>query len=185
MLDEHPEIRAIGFLRIAESGQSQPGRDHLGLIREPSGRVGGGHAAQAIVEKTLDWRSNVLLRSSDRNLSTGEDDGEITVIPTAGIAVGARQYLGYMSVRHWADPGQWDTNLAGIGSEPFQMAAFAAPIVTGPVGELSVRYDAFAHSWLMTYLNEHEASIVLRHSSSPLSTADSCTRGRPGRTCTS
>lgn len=39
--------------------------------------------------------------------------------------------------------------------------------MTGPVAELSVRYDTFAHSWLMTYLNEHDAAIVLRHASSP------------------
>ncbi len=214
-------------------------------------------------EKTLDWRSNALLRSSDRNLAAGmtfdsaaidhrghakellpslknEDAGEITVIPTAGVCVGSRQYLAYMSVRHWGDPGHWDTNLAGIafsdddgeswriegdaqwpnvdGNDPFQMGAFtaagryvylfgtpngrfgdahvarvstgsildaagyeywtgsrwrrgetsiAAPIVTGPVGELSVRYDPLAHTWLMTYLNEHDAAIVLRHSSAP------------------
>ena len=84
------------------------------------------------------WRSNVLLRSSDTNLSdgmyfssavTGADGrareilpglhqpdgvGEVTKIPTAGISVGARQYVSYMSVRHWGPPGQWDTNYARI-----------------------------------------------------------------------
>lgn len=114
------------------------------------------------------WRSNVLLRSSDTELSdgmlfdwaaTGSDgfareiiaskkiDGdEMTVIPTAGVAVGDRQYLGFMSVRHWGPPGVWDTNHAGIaysddggetwtvsdarwenpdGDDPFQMQAYA------------------------------------------------------------
>jgi hypothetical protein len=87
----------------------------------------------------LNWRSNVLLRSSDTDLSdgmsfasavTGSDGrareivpglhqdndagGEVTKIPTAGIAVGSRQYLSFMSVRHWGAPGQWDTNYARI-----------------------------------------------------------------------
>ncbi|MEV0582590.1 DUF4185 domain-containing protein [Nonomuraea sp. NPDC050310] len=115
-----------------------------------------------------DWRSQVLLRSTDRNLADGLsfssaatdtaghakelipsrkiDNDEITVIPTAGVAVGSRQYLGYMSVRHWGQPGFWDTNYASIaysddngqtwvtaggprwdnpgGANRFQMAAF-------------------------------------------------------------
>ncbi|NUR89117.1 MAG: DUF4185 domain-containing protein [Nonomuraea sp.] len=116
-----------------------------------------------------DWRSQVLLRSSDRDLSDGltfdsaatdapghakqlipsqkVDGDEITVIPTAGVSVGGRQYLAFMSVRHWGAPGQWDTNYAGIaysddngenwtttggprwdnptGDDHFQMAAMA------------------------------------------------------------
>lgn len=116
-----------------------------------------------------DWRSNVLLRSSDTNLADGitydsavEDrpghaaelipsakvDGvEMTTIPTAAISVGSRQYMAYMSVRHWGPPGLWDTNFnqlaysdddgktwstAGAprwtnnadGTDPFQMVAF-------------------------------------------------------------
>jgi hypothetical protein len=70
---------------------------------------------------------------------------EITVIPTAGISVGDRQYLRFMSVREWGPPGMWDTNHAGIaysddggenwtvsdtrwenpnGDDPFQMQAY-------------------------------------------------------------
>jgi hypothetical protein len=86
----------------------------------------------------LNWRSNVLLRSSDTTPDNGMDfasavtaadgrareilpglhqpdgTGEVTKIPTAGIAVGARQYVSFMSVRHWGPPGQWDTNYAQI-----------------------------------------------------------------------
>lgn len=117
-----------------------------------------------------DWRSNVLLRSNDQDLSDGitydsavEDrqghaaelipskkvDGvEMTTIPTAAISVGKRQYMAYMSVRHWGPPGQWDTNFNQFaysddngqtwstegaprwtnnadGTDPFQMVAFA------------------------------------------------------------
>lgn len=83
-----------------------------------------------------DWRSQVLLRSDDTNLSDGMsfvsaatdapghakelipskkiDNDEMTVIPTAGVSVGSRQYLAYMSVRHWGVPGEWDTNYAAI-----------------------------------------------------------------------
>ncbi|UNK71086.1 DUF4185 domain-containing protein [Microbacterium sp. H1-D42] len=113
------------------------------------------------------WRSNVLVRSSDTDLADGMlfdwaaqapqgvakeiipskkiNGDEMTVIPTAGIAVGDRQYLGFMSVRQWGPPGMWDTNHAGIaysddggenwtvsdtrwdnpdGDDPFQMQAY-------------------------------------------------------------
>ncbi|SEC92998.1 protein of unknown function [Rhodococcus jostii] len=87
-----------------------------------------------------DWRSNILLRSSDHDLTNGMGidnspvDGpnhskeiiqskkipgvEQTVIPTTGISVGegpgATQYINYMSVRSWGAPGEWDTNASGI-----------------------------------------------------------------------
>lgn len=82
------------------------------------------------------WRSNVLARSSDRDLADGMllesapqspqgvakqlipskkvNGDEITTIPTAAISVGKRQYLGFMSVKQWGAPGFWDTNYAGI-----------------------------------------------------------------------
>lgn len=115
-----------------------------------------------------DWRSQVLLRSTDTNLADGMsfssaatdvpghakelipskkiNNDEMTVIPTAGVAVGSRQYMGYMSVRTWGPPSYWDTNYAAIaysddngqnwvtaggpkwdnptGTNKFQMAAF-------------------------------------------------------------
>ncbi|MBE4753334.1 DUF4185 domain-containing protein [Corallococcus sp. ZKHCc1 1396] len=82
------------------------------------------------------WRSNVLARSADATLSNGltfttmvqdrtrhakeilpskkVNNDEMTVIPTAGVTVGSRHYIHYMSVHHWGDPGQWFTNHAGI-----------------------------------------------------------------------
>ncbi|GAA4489671.1 hypothetical protein GCM10023094_51650 [Rhodococcus olei] len=77
-----------------------------------------------------DWRSNVLLRSSDTNLADGIRidssplsapnrskqiirgfgiPGEYTIIPTAGVAVGGVQYVRVMSVRSWDTPGNWTT----------------------------------------------------------------------------
>lgn len=83
-----------------------------------------------------DWRSNILFRSSDRDLSDGMDidsspvDGpahskelipsrkvpgvETTIIPTTGVAVDDIQYVNYMSVRSWGAPGEWITNASGI-----------------------------------------------------------------------
>ena len=82
-----------------------------------------------------DWRSNTLALSADEDPSKGlvfttmihdkpghagefvpsrKDDVELTVIPTAGAAVGARHYVYYMSVHHWGAPGLWQTNLAGL-----------------------------------------------------------------------
>lgn len=85
-----------------------------------------------------DWRSNVLFRSTDRNLSDGMsidsapldrpnhareliesrkvNGVEITTIPTAGIAVGGVQYLDFMSVRSWGAPGEWHTNFSALAS---------------------------------------------------------------------
>ncbi|WP_024793609.1 DUF4185 domain-containing protein [Tomitella biformata] len=88
-----------------------------------------------------DWRSNVLLRSTDTNLSDGmrfdsaplDRPGrarealpslkvpgvEFTVIPTSGISAptpsGVRQYMSFMSVRSWDEPGEWTTNYSAIG----------------------------------------------------------------------
>lgn len=81
------------------------------------------------------WRGNVMFRTSDQDLADGLDvdsvltdadglakemvprtgqPGEVTIIPTAGIAVDGTQYLRFMSVRHWGMPGFWDTNYSGL-----------------------------------------------------------------------
>jgi Domain of unknown function (DUF4185) len=97
-----------------------------------------GPGGGAVGPGDANWRSNVLLRSGDSLLGdgmrfdsavTGADGrardllpgrhqpdgiGEVTKIPTAGVAVNSRQYLGFMSVRHWGPAGQWDTNYARI-----------------------------------------------------------------------
>jgi len=85
---------------------------------------------------TIDWRSNTLARSTDRNPSNGmsfnnyvtdrpghakellpslkKDGVEMTKIPTGGINVDGRDYLAYMSIRSFTKPGHWITNHAGI-----------------------------------------------------------------------
>jgi hypothetical protein len=92
----------------------------------------GGHGAGP---DSADWRLNTLARSSDTALADGMtiDDmatdrpghakqllghdpavPEVTVIPTAAISVGTRDYLHYMSVRTWGTGGRWTTNYAGL-----------------------------------------------------------------------
>lgn len=83
-----------------------------------------------------EWRSNALAFASDQDPSDGitfdsyitDDTGwakelipakqvdgdEMTIIPTYGFAVGDAMYLAFMSVRHWGDPGEWETNYAGL-----------------------------------------------------------------------
>ncbi|AZG46316.1 DUF4185 domain-containing protein [Gordonia insulae] len=81
------------------------------------------------------WRSNVLLRSTDRYLADGmtftghagrpghakrllkpDLRREITIIPTAGVAANGKQYMNVMSVKHWGQPGIWYTNWSGLVS---------------------------------------------------------------------
>jgi hypothetical protein len=95
--------------------------DTFGCCRPAEGGSGGEH-----------WRSNVLGYSTDRVLDDGltldgmitNDDGQaravlrketvdITLIPTAGIAVDDRMYLHYMAVAYWGPPGQWILNRSG------------------------------------------------------------------------
>jgi len=114
------------------------------------------------------WRSNVLLRSNDATLSDGMrfqsapeqfagraaelipslkvDNVEITVIPTAGVSVGTRQYLGYMSVRHWGPAGQWDTNRAGIAwsdDNGEHWTTAGGPVWENPAGDHDFQMQAF------------------------------------------
>jgi hypothetical protein len=85
---------------------------------------------------TIDWRSNTLGRSTDRNPADGmsfdnfvtdqpghakellpslkRDGVEMTKIPTGGINVDGRNYLAYMSIRSFTKPGHWITNYSGV-----------------------------------------------------------------------
>jgi len=86
--------------------------------------------------KGLDWRNNVLARSSNRDFQTrgvaiewwntdrpnharqiipkDPFGTEYTMIPTAGISINRRQYIAYMAVDHWGTAGNWVTQYAGI-----------------------------------------------------------------------
>ncbi|WP_306893243.1 DUF4185 domain-containing protein [Agromyces albus] len=82
------------------------------------------------------WRSNVLAHSTDDDPSDGisldgfvtddlgwatealpskkVDGDEMTVIPTYGFEANGDLYLHSMSVRRWGEPGEWETNHAGL-----------------------------------------------------------------------
>jgi hypothetical protein len=96
------------------------------------GRGSRGHGSPT---GSIDWRANTLGRTADATPSHGlalpdmvqdppgrateviardRSVAENTVNPTAAISVGKRQYLHYMSVRQWGQPGRWNTNYAGI-----------------------------------------------------------------------
>ncbi|MCX2930923.1 DUF4185 domain-containing protein [Mycobacterium sp. CVI_P3] len=85
---------------------------------------------------TGDWRSNVLLLSTDTNLTNGLTllktgyayqfipssagalfpifGSEVTIIPTSAVSVNDEQYVNYMSVRSWDTPGRWTTNYSAV-----------------------------------------------------------------------
>lgn len=247
----------LGIMWIDERGQI------LTAFGDTFGPGWNGHGSEVGDPSASDWRSNTLARSSDRNPADGmsftdfvtdraghakellpslkRDGLEITKIPTGGVNVGGRNYLAYMSVRHFGQAGQWITNYGGIAysddggqtwvevpsacrpntlgfDEKFQMIAYArrdgfvyafgtpngrsgaahiarapeqrlldtsayeywtgtawqrgasaiaAPIVAGPVGELSVRYDQILKSWEMMYLDQSRGAIVVRLAPQP------------------
>lgn len=138
------------------------------------------------------WRSNVLLRSTDHNLADGmtftghtgppgyasrllkpDLRKEITLIPTAGVAVGKTQYLNFMSVKHWVANSHWVTNFSGLarsddngrtwrrvgpqrpnsgGNVKFQMAAYLK------VGDTVYQYGTPDSRWGAVYLARVPAS---------------------------
>lgn len=127
------------------------------------------------------WRSNVLFRSADTDLSDGltvdsapTDEngqaksliprtglpGETTIIPTAGISVEGVQYMRYMSVAQWGRPGAWTTNYSGMaystddGENWTVMPSMSRPITdTVPLGEGAPPVDdAWRGSQMSSYL---------------------------------
>lgn len=89
-----------------------------------------------------EWRSNTLAYTTDDNPADGlrldgyivDDIGwakelidskkvdgvEMTTIPTYGFAANGAMYLAYMSVKHWGDPGEWETNYSGFAKSTDQ-----------------------------------------------------------------
>jgi hypothetical protein len=96
--------------------------------REPGMTGGGG----------TEWRSNTLAFTTDGEPADGitfdgyvtddagwakelipakqVDHDEMTIIPTHGFAARDAMYLAFMSVRHWGEPGEWETNYAGLAT---------------------------------------------------------------------
>jgi hypothetical protein len=87
------------------------------------------------VNMSGDWRSNVLLLSSDTQLYDGLDlvntgyayqfipaarnqvffiGSEVTNIPSAAVYANGKNYVNYFSVKSWDIPGSWTTNYSAI-----------------------------------------------------------------------
>jgi len=87
------------------------------------------------VNMSGDWRSNVLLLSSDTELYDGLDlvntgyayqfipaarnqvffiGSEVTNIPSAAVYANGQNYVNYFSVKSWDTPGRWTTNYSAI-----------------------------------------------------------------------
>ncbi|MFA5711558.1 DUF4185 domain-containing protein [Mycolicibacterium sp.] len=109
-------------------------------VAVPNGVVGNRYSGSPV------WRPGI----SKQIINTiGRTKDETGVIPTAGIAVGGKQFLNFMSIRSWDNPGSWSTNYSAIavsqdngenwgvypgtirppsgGHENFQMGAFLKP----------------------------------------------------------
>ncbi|MCE5292494.1 MAG: DUF4185 domain-containing protein [Nocardiaceae bacterium] len=55
---------------------------------------------------------------------------EITIIPTAAISIGSTQYINFMSVRQWGQPGSWTTNYAAIAFSSDNGETWSVPLKT-------------------------------------------------------
>lgn len=73
----------------------------------PATRFGDIRAGSPVTKERPNFSRQVI---ASLNLSAQE----VTVIPTAGISVGATQYVNFMSVAQWGAPGQWSTNFSAV-----------------------------------------------------------------------
>jgi Domain of unknown function (DUF4185) len=108
----------------------------LAAFGDTFGEGWAGHGSSQANPAAIDWRSNTLARSTDRNPADGmsfnnfvtdhpghakellpslKNNGvEMTKIPTGGVNINGRDFMAYMSVRKFTTPGQWITNYSGI-----------------------------------------------------------------------
>jgi hypothetical protein len=101
-----------------------PGRKDLG--REPilndwrSNTMASVSSAQEFLQNGLRNASMIMDRDSHaKELIPGlhqpnDGRGEVTKIPTSGVAVGETMFLHYMSVKKWVDSGKWDLNYSSL-----------------------------------------------------------------------
>jgi hypothetical protein len=80
-----------------------------------------------------DWRSSAVAITTDRDPQDGltfdemltdrpgharqilsKSSGDVTVIPTNGVAIGGQMILHYMAVKRWGEPGAWELNESGL-----------------------------------------------------------------------
>ena len=100
------------------------------------------------------FQVSAMVPQGDYVYMFGTPNGRIGTIGLARVPVD--QVLNTTSYQYWSD-GTWTPVSQHL----------ATPIVGGVASELSVRYDATAGTWLMSYLEPVGGSIILRQSSSP------------------
>ncbi|MET0900353.1 MAG: DUF4185 domain-containing protein [Mycobacterium sp.] len=76
-------------------------------IRIPEPKYGDVYGGSPVAKDRPDFSRQVI--ASLRLSAT-----EVTVIPTAAISVGTRQFVNFMSVSQWGNPGQWSTNFSAV-----------------------------------------------------------------------
>ncbi|QLY32846.1 DUF4185 domain-containing protein [Nocardia huaxiensis] len=136
--DQPPLISSKGLtLPVIPELLKFPGLPFLNLNEGDTTAQGNAGDTGTQGPRGFDWRSNTLAVSTNRDLEKGmqiesfvEDrsahagqvlssrkvDGvEVTTLPTSGLSVGSRQYMGYSSIREWGSTsGSWVTNYSGI-----------------------------------------------------------------------
>ncbi|MGH3871820.1 MAG: DUF4185 domain-containing protein [Pseudonocardiaceae bacterium] len=120
----------LGIMWTDERGQI------LAAFGDTFGAAWGGSDSGFGDPVTIDWRSNTLARSFDRNPADGmsfdnfvtdrpghakellpslkHSGVEMTKIPTGGVNIDGRNYMAYMSVRKFTTPGKWITNYSAV-----------------------------------------------------------------------
>jgi Domain of unknown function (DUF4185) len=106
--------------------------------------------------KALDDKFQMIAYTSDEGLvyAYGTPNGRFGNAYLARVP--EQQILDNSAYEYWTGKG-WERGSSAI----------ATPIVTGPVGELSIRYDKTLGSWEMMYLDESAKAIVLRLAPNP------------------
>jgi len=78
-------------------------------IDVPSGSVYDTHSGSP------EWQAGFSKQIINR---LGVAPTEVAIIPTAGISVGRTQYVNFMSIKDWGNPGEWSTNFSAIAMSP-------------------------------------------------------------------
>ena len=81
----------------------QPDRSLSKTLAVPDGVVANKYSGSPV------WRPGISKQIIN---SIGQAPEETGIIPTTGIAVGSNQYLNFMSIRNWDNPGSWSTNFS-------------------------------------------------------------------------
>lgn len=84
-------------------------RSLANTISIPDGAVGNRYSGSPI------WRNGISKQIVNSISAVPQEKG---VIPTAGIAVGGKQYMNFMSIKSWDSDGAWTTNFSAMAASP-------------------------------------------------------------------